>query len=333
MSNLDKYTTAKLVGFEYTSIINNKIELLKSKLEDATRNRKIYEKLILINKDKVYPNDILSYVSDVYHNKKQYNKFKIIELFNVKNGQYRNKINSILYNNVSNDEFRLIYSYYVNFMEYSILESNLDLKLEKYERLNISSATISYLFKIYFWYISIGLLRSRSKIQLPYNVNIRVYGKNPNNARKKYNNNSVSVDWGESLKVLINIAKEIKPDLYNAYINKNIKKKDFIQSMKPYVYNKELNPNGKKWIVKRDKDFNLWIVIWSRFSNLKNIRNYSIIPTNFIATKDRSQIQFANNVKSIDDIITSRELGFRDKLRVLERYDINYCLNTFDNDL
>lgn len=336
-------TTTRLVSYEYEKLRLKKVEEYTEKFNHAVRNRKIYEKLILDNEKYVEPNEIINYINDVtIHKTKQYNKFKIKELyksykFNEVNEDSRDfdiiklKINNFILSEDS-DKHRLIFSYYYNFMRYVILESDLDLQIEKYENLKLSNNMLVYLFKTYFWCVSNELLLSGEKYELPYNVTIKVVGKNKNYSRKKYKTKYEKVDWGKSLKTLKSIAKDIDIDLYNSYINKSISKSLFIEQMKKYTYNKDTNIKGKKWLVKSTSDYNLWLVIWSKYSILKNISNYSIIPTNFIINETKSQIDFTNNVKNIKEIISSKLLGFRDKLRALERFDLNYCLNKFENN-
>ncbi len=338
MFKLENYTTNSLIAIKYNNLVSNEIIKIKKLIDDAIRNRKIYEKFIIIYRNEVYNNSILNYINDVQAGLiKNYNKFKLEKLYNVSDitnvNSVKIKINSLQLSSIQAEKSKLIFSYYYNFMKYAILESNLNLRLEQYEIISsISDSMVIRLFKLYFKLISIQILKT-GKFLLPYNIHVKIRGKSFSRIEKKYGNKNRNVDWNKSLKTLLSIAKDANINLYNKYINKDIKKNEFIQQMKPFVYNKDTNPTGLKWIVKRDKDFSLWLVLWTRYSSLKNIKFYNIVPTNFIANNSRSQIQFTKDSKSVDDIIRSNKLGFRDKLKVLERFDINYCLNTFDNDL
>lgn len=156
----------------------------------------------------------------------------------------------------------------------------------------------------------------------------RQYVKNGKEVRKV-------VDWGNSLKVLFDIAQTQEHDglhkLYSKRANKEISKREFIDAMKPYVYS-EATPSLPKWLVYVTDDGACWIR-WKKFKALfTNRSEYSFVPTNYIHNETRSQIDFAKNAKSIDDIIKSRLLGFRDKLNILLKYDISYT-NTFKHDL
>ena len=347
LQNSDKkITTSTLIAKEYTAIMKDHINSLNIKLEDIVRNRKIYEQFILDNIDKVYPNKIINYINDVNKNNKSYNKFKLLEILGLKSSKelsdsymQKNYIDKILYYSGNNDDSRLLYVYYHNFCKYVIDESNVILEIEKYENLILNDRVISTLFNNYFFEVSKELLKpNHISYTLPYNIHIKVISKDKNDARKKYNRTYDTVEWGESYKTLLAIAKEIDIDVYNKYKNKEIGRKELKELLSKYLYNKDTNPTGKKWLVKSDKDNNLWLVVHSKLSNLNtnstyNILNYGIVPTNFIVNETRSQVDFTNSVSNVTEIIDSKLLGFRDKIRALERFDFNYCLNTFDNDL
>lgn len=132
------------------------------------------------------------------------------------------------------------------------------------------------------------------------------------------------VDWGESLNVLKEFAKNHHFEIYDLYINKKINKQAFIHALKPYCYDEKNNPNGFKWLVHLHKDYSAWII----FCNKRINPNYNIVPSNFVMNETRSQVDFTNNIKSIDEIYDSNRLGFRDKLNCLLRYDFNY-INRF----
>ncbi len=333
MYNLYNDSTAKCVGIKYIDILNDKINNLKLKLDNATRNRKIYEQFILKCEKDVHSNSILDYVKSknagIY---KSYNKFKLSELYKLYVDKFNTSkflIHNIPIKGVIRDEQnKLIFSYYYNFMKYAISENDLDLEIEVYENLTFSPSFISLIFRLYFKHIGLLLLNKGNSYSLPFKILLKIVSKNASLSEVKYHKIR-NVDWKASLDTLLSISKDIKPNIYKSYINKNINKKEFIQSMKSYTYNKIDNPTGKKWIVKRLKDYNLWLVLISRYSNLTEFKNYNIVPTNFIINKTKSQIDFTDNANDIDEIITSKLLGFRDKLRALERFDLTYCMNTF----
>ncbi len=153
------------------------------------------------------------------------------------------------------------------------------------------------------------------------NLSIKIYNDN-----KRIRNGSV--DWNESLNILLSIAKKQEEqglhNYYTKYNNKEIKKKDFISSMKKFIYNKDTNPNGDKWLIYRN-NVEFPVIRWEgRSHSIANIKQYSFIPSNYINTPSRSQNEFAANAKNEDEILDSNKLGFRDKL--------NVCL-TFNPDI
>ena len=134
------------------------------------------------------------------------------------------------------------------------------------------------------------------------------------------------VDWGESFTTLKEYAKNNHNDLYTLYIEKKLNKRAFIIAMSPYCYDKDKNPNGFKWIVHMHKDQSAWLIFYKK----KISTIYNIVPSNFVMNATRSQVDFTNNINSIDEIYDTNQLGFRDKLNCLLRYDINY-INRFPN--
>jgi len=137
--------------------------------------------------------------------------------------------------------------------------------------------------------------------------------------------NRIPVDWNESLKTLLNIAKEQEEEglhtLYTDYSNKTIKKNEFIEKMKPFTYDKDNNPNGRKWIVARTES-QFAVIRWGGASRVGNsTKLYRFRPSNYINTKSRSQVEFAETAKTEDDILNSNLLGFRDKLNIMIRFN------------
>lgn len=129
----------------------------------------------------------------------------------------------------------------------------------------------------------------------------------------------------ESLDNLERIAKEKNIELYNLYKTKYISRNQFIKDMKPYVYSKE-NPDREKWIIYYSDDYYYFIVWLKGYSRVQNVGEFRFIPSNYIHTPSRSQIEFGNNAKSRDEIIESVSLGFRDKLNILLRFDNTMAL-------
>lgn len=130
-------------------------------------------------------------------------------------------------------------------------------------------------------------------------------------------------DWGESLNLLKLFAKKNYPDIYNDYQDHIISKQCFIERLKPYCYNPDTNPTGFKWLVHRHDPSNAWICLYKKRIN----NDYNIAPSNFVMNETRSQVDFTNNINSVSEIFETNQLGFRDKLNCLNRFDPEYINN------
>lgn len=331
--------TVYKVADEYSRLISSKLEKLELDLADASKHRLMYEALIIINSNNIYSNNALIYINDIRSNKGIYIINKLRKAFNINSTinvdlQLDTYLNSIVTGSIQNDEAKIIKMYYKLFYKNAVKEILLNERICKYKRYSFDKNLIMYLFREYFKYVGHELLRFNNHefYTLPKDVMIAVKGKSKIKHGEKYGYKR-KVDWGSSFRTLKVIANNNYPDILKRYTDNIIKKNEFIKEMSKYTYNEKTNPNGKKWLVYSNLDSNFWLVIRSRFSNLSGIRNYNIVPTNFIENKTRSQIDFTNEVKSVEEIITSNLLGFRDKIRAIERYDYSYLLNNLRNDI
>jgi hypothetical protein len=137
---------------------------------------------------------------------------------------------------------------------------------------------------------------------------------------------TLQIDCKASLDNLKALAKEKDINLYNKFVNKEIFKKDFIKQMKPYAYNKE-HPERDKWITYYT-DTVYPHIQWSKYtSNVKTKNFFKFVPSNYINTPNRSQIEFSDNAKTADEIIESISLGLRDKLFIYMRFNTTASLN------
>lgn len=333
------------VSIEYNRLISEKIDKLNLQLVDVIRNREMFEKLILKYSSSVYKNPVLDHISKMHNSdfKHKYNKFKIEELYKniqLANNCGHNKVvvkNIQLVTNYTDDNLKIIVNYYDSFKKCCILESTLILRIERYELLNINGVAIRYLFKNIFLYASYELFRSDKYLGLTNFIFIRITGKDRRKLRARFGTGNNKVNHGESFNTLKAIAKEDAPDIFNRFNTREIKKDQFIREMKPYVYSND-NPNGKKWIVFDNKDFDFWLTIFTKFSNVEGVQHYNIVPTNYISPevcKDgkRDYKYVLSILKTGEDIITSKLLGFSNKLRLLERHYTEYCLNTFTHNI
>lgn len=92
------------------------------------------------------------------------------------------------------------------------------------------------------------------------------------------------------------------------------------------IYTKD-NPSGEQYLVHYTTDYMYWFW-WDKGQKvITNSFLYTFTPTNFINTPERSQIHFVENAKNKEEIINTKDLGNRDKLYCLIRFDPNHGYN------
>jgi len=322
---------------EYNIIVTDKLDLLNTRLASATMNRKLYEKLILKSEEIVCKNKILSTIKantkSYYGENDMYYMFKTTKLISNSNNVVNPDV--VVYNS-NLDYNKLILTQYENFKKYVYSEQLFREKIYKYELLQLSDRTLKYMAKYIFKHIAEFLLSTGKVFPLPYRILLKIIGKRRDIQFKKYGVRKSKVDWNESIKTLIAISKDIAPLIHTAYINKNITRKEFMGQMKPYTYNKDDRPNAPKWIVQDTNEIDFWLTTNTKYSSLNNSQKYVVVPNNGVAIKmgtdlgiERKQSEFMKLVKDKQEIITTNYLGFRDKLAMLAKYDLEFCKEVY----
>jgi hypothetical protein len=177
---------------------------------------------------------------------------------------------------------------------------------------------ILHIIRRYYFNLQKHILLGRSYRFPVVNFTMKIFGRTE--FGEAYKNR---IDWGKSIKNLVELAKTHDPELYSLYYNKKIGRNRFIELMAKH---------GLKWFVYNDKDFNLWLVIKKTNCPNPNGKMYKVMPANGVTNDSRSQITFTDENPSVEAIIETSELMLMDKIRALERVDMDYCLNTFTND-
>ena len=227
----------------------------------------------------------------------------------------------------------VIIAAYLNFYKYVLKYHTLCERIDKYSNLKLSQFVIRKYLKHYYKNAAQLILREReAKFYIGANIYIYVYGKSGKGVKKYGLKARKKIDWGSTNRNLKEIAKRDYPEIYAKLEAQDYGVRDLYSLLKPYFYSKD-NPNGIKPLVYLDKEVTHWLIINNKYSNIEGVRDYGIVPTNHIDTKDRSQINFAKEAKDVDEIINSDLLGFRDKLRVLERFDMDFCKRTYYNNI
>lgn len=330
------------VTYAYKKHIKYMLNDLDTKFKEFSKNRELYEQLIINNADKVYSNPVLKTILN--HRKGViYSTADIEELFPNKDTRYKitNNKEFITYVASPSEENNiLIPNMYTNFKKFVIFEHNTIQKIKEYQAMDIGYSTLFYLVSNLFKLAGKYILVNRAGISLPHRIILSIKGKSRLRNKIKYNRNIKKIDWNESFNTLKAIAKEDKPDIYNLFETDKIVKNKFIDMMRPYVYNKYNNPNGKKWLVTDDKEWDFWVIISHKYSKLPNLHKYNIVPSNYISPSvtdkldiPRKQSEFAKLTEYPEDVIDTEHLGMRDKLRMLERYYSQYCFTTFKHNI
>lgn len=337
---LDNVLSKVVLG--YTKYINVILKDLDEKFVEFSKNRDMYQKLIIKNADKVYANPTLKTIL-AHREGVIFSTRDIEDLFPNAETRYslsiKDEFKDIVASVEPGDNI-LIPNMYAQFKKYVIFEHNTILKIKEYQKISISNRSLYNLTSSIFRIASKYILTSKSGITLPNKITISVKGKSRLRNKIKYGRNINKIDWNKSFMTLLAIAEQDQPLIYDAYRNKRIVKNQLIEQMRPYVYNKHTNPTGKKWLVNDGKEFDFWIVINHKYSKLANLFKYNIVPSNYISPSvvdkleiDRKQSEFAKLTEYPEDVIDTEHLGLRDKLRMLERYYLPYCFKTFKHNI
>lgn len=320
---------------EFKLSYSESIAEYKSTIDSLDNELEYFANLILGLKEYMYPNDLVIDLvkckdERIILTRKTYIKFKDLV-------STPNNLNPL----INNGEYKEILNVYIKaFMKAYRLRHEANRSLKRLVKFNsIKDFTLQFIIKRYFLQAQKALLGGSNFELIKAKALISIYGKSRKKKKYGYAILRKTEDWGESLKFLISQSEKLNNDAYVKYTSKLITKREFFGLMKPYLYS-STNPKGLKWIIYSDKDLDHWVIL--KDVSMPNVSpprqygfvaNYNITPTNFVQNEGRSQIKFTNECKGLFDIIETEELGLRDKIRALERYDFNYCLKTFKNDI
>lgn len=318
MSNLKEITDT------YNSLLDKEIEQVKATIKESAVSTYTYGKLIMSLLEHVDDIKIIRYIKEVMsNNTKEFNYSKLVAYS--KDIEIRNH----MLTKQANEKTRMFVVYYNTFIKEALKYTyNIEL-LDELDTQRLSDKVIYETIRQYGWQAQIELLENGSIIALGELVYLRIRRKYRVH-RKLVGKSKHKVDWGESVKKLIELTKEYDYDTYVKYKDKEINKAQLIDNAKSFTYNAKDNPNAPKWLVYDDKEFDFWLIMNTHDSPLKYIDNYSVVPVNHISTKDRSQANFLKGVTCREDIILSKDLGFRDKLFMLEKFDLQHCLTHYE---
>lgn len=308
------------------------------KLKEANRDISYYGRLILANKDQMYDNPVLTALfnnvnlDNIKLTRSEYDKIIKYTPFvkGVSPTEYNNKYSAYLKNGRYRDIINIYMYGFVNSYKKKV-EASMQI-LESRKFIEVKHETLVYIIRRYFLQVQMHLLNGSQYTFPSIGATIKIFGKHRRKAKYNYQVLKPTIDWGASFKYLIEQSEYLDKETYDLYKKKYITKSDFIRKLRPYLYRHD-NPTGLKWLLYSEKNFDLWLTLRTRLRKLEQLKMYSIVPTNFINNISKSQIDFTNNVNSIGEIIESELLGFRDKIRAIERYDMEYCLKTFQNDI
>lgn len=140
------------------------------------------------------------------------------------------------------------------------------------------------------------------------------------------------VNRAASAELLDRIAEEQeKEGLHTLYTEFKIKKHytrvQFIHLMKPYTYSPN-RPELPKWIIYHTDDWIPYFQWTNRDNTMIELNAYTYKPTSFINTPSRKKGEILEKAKSIDDILDCKDLGNKDKMFLIKRFDNNYYTHT-----
>lgn len=321
MSNL------KQVVAEYNSILKEEVRQLEEVVKQTEHKIQVYGKLILRYAHTYQRNPAVDYITEVLVQKTDVFLYeKSYKLF-AKEG-IRDYMKGLLID----EDNRLVLAYFYQFKEAVFKNTKSFEKLARLTHQEINTQTVRYIHRQYNWYMGREMLMFGATYPIGKNFTLRIASKH-RSKRKVVGKNRQKVDWGKSFKLLQRLLEDINPELLQQYRDKIIGKPDLIEQAKPYFYNAKDNPTAPKWLVYDDKDFDFWLVLRYPSSVLENKMFYGVTPTNAIHNETRSQHDFLKGVKTIEDIIDSKIIGFREKIVMLERFDLTHCLNTFGDGI
>lgn len=312
---------------QYNHILEVENNATQRKIDQAKRLTLLYGKLVLAHRDKYKPNIITDYINEVFNQeeilfqyKKSYNLFKGMTL------------TDYIYANATADTTRIITSYFSSFKKAVFEWMDADDKMQALSFQDIHRKVVIAIFKRYNWHMGTQMLQNGIHYPIGHNLRLRINVKSRDNnllvGRKRQ-----KVDWGASFKNLKKLLDEQAPELMSKYDNKELNKRQLIDASKTILYNAKDNPDGTKWLIYDDKDIDFWLILKDYNATGKYVRFYGVTPSNYIINETTSQADFLKSVKRKEDIIYSNLLGYRDKIVMLEKYDISHCLMYFRDDL
>ena len=296
--------TKKYSYNEFTSVIDNKILRITEKIDELNKSIDV-----ITNFKPIKDARVSLILSKILNNKITDNRF--IEL------------------DITLDNKILIESYLKSIIKMKKEISLLEVDLKRYNAVKMSSNDFVHLMNTINFEAAKAVLRNErynvgnSLGILLVTVKNRYFG-------TKYNNKVVN--WKESLDQLFFIAettnKETK-ELKSRYDAKLIRKKEFIDKMKPYVWSSD-NTDLPKWLIYYTDDTSVWWHWIKKYSNIPNQSLYCFEPTNYINILNekgqRSQLSVASTLTE-DEIINSTNLGNRDKMNCLFNKDKSYFIH------
>lgn len=311
---------------QYNLLLKEDIANIIQTIKESSASAKLYGNLVLKHPEVYNRNKITDYIRDTLVNNKKFNYTKAYRLF------AKDNIKNYIPGTIQDDDSRMVRAYFYHFKEAALLWSKSTKQLKELELQHINDKTIKYLYRQYNWHMGSEMLTNGIYYPIGGNFRLRVAYKHRAN-RLRVGKSRQKVDWGASFKLLLVLLKDLNPELLELYKSKIIRKADLIDRSKPLLFNSLDNPKGAKWLVYDDKDFDFWLILKTYDSNNPNKMFYGVTPVNYVENITRRQSDFINDVTHIDDIIFSKALGFRDKIFMLEKFNIGHCLNTFKDDI
>lgn len=222
----------------------------------------------------------------------------------------------------------------VAIMEYTARDFQCKKQIKDYEAALITSGAYKKILDAYYEYISKWILQGYIFYVGPHLGKIYIKERYKNFINELGETRAM-VDYAKSYAILEEIAYKQEQDgmhkLYSQYKELHVyNRKQFTHAMKAYTYSPD-KPDLPKWIVYHTDDWIPYFIWGNKDSTISELSKYTFKPTSFINTKIRNKELFMENVESIDDIINCNELGAKDKMFLIKKFDSSYYKETRDD--
>jgi len=311
----------KLIG-DTESHIESEYRSLISIIKSETLNILHFKKLILGRLQDIYLTDFVKALLDTDDKVRMDTKLVESTLSRIKD---LNNTTTQIVIAQNKDVDKVIRLYIISFCTSFLARVKAREQYLIYKQLyKLNKVRLAFILRKYFFNVQRSLLRGHHYNIPIVNFTLSIIGKPVRHKYNKAHKVKLKPDWGASYRYLKELAEKHDSKLLALLNSKRITKQEFIVGMRKY---------NLKWYIYHTNTINFWVRLQNTYCPDSNGRYYNIVPNNFIGNATKSQIDFTNKHNQPKDIIDYPKMGFRDKLKALERVALDYCKTTFRHDL